>query len=162
MRGRRPAQTRPACAAEGDLPKNLGAVLQTFAGHSGAVNAVAFSKDGKYLATGGRDRTVRLWDLGSGNNVRIFQGHFDHVNGVAFHPAGRQLASVGQDQTVRFWPLESVENHRELTGHQGFVWSAAFRPDGLRIASGTPDRTVKIWDAAANKLLRSIQRTRPR
>jgi hypothetical protein len=123
------------------------------AGHSGPVLAVAFSPDGKTLATGSGDRTVRLWDMATHGQIgHPIAGPTGTVFSVAFSPDGKTLASGSSDGTVRLW---DVATHRQigkpLTGHTGPVTSVAFSPDGKTLASGSVDGTVRLWDVATHR-----------
>jgi WD40 repeat protein len=152
----KPPKTTVAPPATGDVGDAPGKPIAEFVGHTGLVTAIAYGKDGRFVATGGKDHSVRLWDAATGASVRTFHGHSDTVTGVAFSPDGRLLASVSADHGIRLWGLETVENCQTLAGHQGAVWSAALSPDATRAVSGSADRTVKIWDVTGNKLLHSI------
>ncbi len=78
-----------------------------FIGHSWSVNSVVFSPDGKYLASGSADETVKLWSVESQKEVTMLQGHDNTVYSVAFSPDGKYLASGSQDKTVKLWSIQS-------------------------------------------------------
>jgi WD40 repeat protein len=145
-----------APGSKGEPLDTTGAKKREFTGHTEPVTSLALSPDGKYLVSGSRDLTVRLWDLNSGQVLRTFLGHTEEVAALAFAPNGRQIASGGHDQTVKVWNLDPVDAHRAFQGHKGPVWSAIFSPDGRRIASGGADRVVHIWDAATGREWKSL------
>jgi WD40 repeat protein/GTPase SAR1 family protein len=120
-------------------------------------SSVAFSPDGRWLASGSFDSTVKVWDRASGKPIRSFQGHQSKVRTVAFSPDGRWLASGSDDNTVKVWDPATGKPIRSLQGHQGGVNSVAFSPDGQWLASGSDDRTIMLWDSGSRKLIRSLK-----
>ncbi|KAK4140202.1 putative HET containing-domain vegetative incompatibility protein [Dichotomopilus funicola] len=88
--------------------------LQTFEGHSGWVQSVAFSPDGSRIASGSNDQTIRIWDAKSGKEVRKLEGHSDRVRSVAFSPDGSRIASGSDDQTIRIWDAKSGKEPNRL------------------------------------------------
>ncbi|AGX86377.1 WD40 repeat domain-containing protein [Candidatus Symbiobacter mobilis] len=117
--------------------------------------AVAYSPDGKVLASGSADNTVRLWDVATRKPLgEPLRGHEDIVSSVAFSPDGKVLASGSLDKTVRLWDVATREPLGEpLRGHEADVKSVAFSPDGKVLASGSDDKTVRLWDVATRKPL---------
>ncbi|MEU9019777.1 serine/threonine-protein kinase [Actinomadura sp. NPDC048394] len=122
-------------------------------GHVGEVNAVVFSPDGKTLATGGSDTTVRLWDARTRQPIGTpLEGHTDPVESVAFSPDGRTLATAGWDHTVRLW---DTRTHRPagkpIAAHADYLESVAFSPDGKTLATASDDKTVRLWDTSTRQ-----------
>jgi hypothetical protein len=119
----------------------------TLHGHAGPVRAVAYTRDGKRLATGGDDNTVRIWDTATGREMACLRGYTKSVRGVAWSPDGRRLATASGDGTVRIWDVTSGQQLRQLRGPGTPVNAVVWRPDGARLATAGHDFRVRVWDA---------------
>jgi WD40 repeat protein/serine/threonine protein kinase len=139
-----------------------GQELLSCKGHNGQINTVAFSPDGKRLASGGWDRIVHVWDAQTGQELLKYKGHSGMIWTVAFSPDGSRLASGALDGTFKVWDATTTPEARHPGGHTGgvwsVVWSVAFSPDGKRLAGASwddmsDDDTVKVWDAQTGREL---------
>ncbi|MDE7226925.1 MAG: caspase family protein [Treponemataceae bacterium] len=124
-------------------------------GHSDSVYSVAWSPDGKYIASGSGDKSIKIWDAATGKELRTLEGHLKDVYSVAWSPDGKHIASGSDDHTAKIWDAASGKEVRTLD-HSSHVNSVAWSPDGKYIASGSWDGSVKIWDAASGKELRAL------
>ena len=126
-------------------------------GHGlGGVPAIAFSPNNQLLASGGRDKTIRLWDPNTGQHKATFIGHQDAVYSVAFSPNGKTLASCGEDETIRMWDVATGELRFTFAGHAGGVSEVIYSPDGDLLGSYGWDEMIHMWDAHTGKYLRSL------
>jgi small GTP-binding protein len=132
-------------------------LLRTLKGHQGMVLNVAFDPQGEMLASGSRDRTVKLWETRSGKLLRTLEGHQDWVNSVAFDPRGGTLASGSRDNSVKLWDPQSGKLLRTIEGYGESVLSMAFDPQGETLAIGSVDNTVRLWKTRSSKLLRTLK-----
>ena len=123
-------------------------------GHS--PQTIAWSQDGKYIASGSSNGDVVLWDVASREKVLVLQGHSKVITSVVWSPDGMTLASSSYDKTVRLWNVASGESIKELKGHTGFVQTVAWSPDGKKLASGGNDGTVRFWDVQSGTEAQSV------
>jgi WD40 repeat protein len=129
-----------------------GATLLTYDRHSNFVAAVAWSPDGRYLASGSWDHTVQVWDARTGALVLSYR-HNDIVDAVAWSPNSEYIASGSWDGTVQVWDVRAPRHIlRTYTGHNGFVTALAWSPNSEYIASGSWDDTVQVWNAHTGDL----------
>jgi WD40 repeat protein len=124
--------------------------------HKGFVYAVAISPDSQWIASGGEDQTIRLWNLQSGKIIKSFKGHLDNVLALAFSSNGKVLASSSADKTVKVWDLSSGELIYSLDAHTGWVFSIAISQDGQFLASGSADGTLKLWSLESGRLFSTL------
>ena len=125
--------------------------IRTVRGHNGPLTAVAYSPDGRTLATLSWDRTVMLWDAETGTRRSSLAAHQDWVCHVAFDGSGQRLATAGADGAVRLWDVASGRPLATFHGHKQSVTCVAFDPIGKRLASASSDQTVKLWDSSASR-----------
>jgi WD40 repeat protein len=128
----------------------------TLRGNGSWVLAVAFSPDGKTLATGIDDGTVDLWDVPSQRRLGVLRGHTDSIGAVAFSPNGKILVTGSDDTTIRLWDIPRRQALATLHGHTARVRALAVAPDGSLLASGSDDTTVKLWDLASRRKLATL------
>ncbi|KAF8595293.1 WD40 repeat-like protein, partial [Ceratobasidium sp. AG-I] len=123
--------------------------------HQKAVNAVAVSSDGRYIASGSDDNNIQVWDAETGAAVtEPMSGHSDVVTSVSFSPDCSRLVSGSKDSDLRIWNVDTgTGTSKPLTGHSEAVISVAFSPDNCHIVSSSRDKTIRIWDISTRTTL---------
>jgi WD40 repeat protein len=131
-------------------------LVRTLEGHTDTVFCVKTTPCGKLAISGGRDNTLRLWDIGSGVCKKILKKHSGSILCVDITPDGRFAVSGGMDQSLCVWELKSGDCIYALAGHDGFISSVAVSPDGTMALSGGKDGKLKVWDLSIGKLIKEL------
>lgn len=157
-----PAAPQAEAAPPAALPVNV--VQQV--GHSRPLEALAYSPNGRFVASGSDDNTVKLWDVETGREMRTFAGHTKPVKAVAFSRDGRFLASGSEDATLMLWDLTAGKVVRTFTGHSDAITAVAFSPDGRFLLSGADALgalsnagavgQVKLWAISTGRAVRTF------
>ncbi|HEX5733797.1 MAG TPA: metallophosphoesterase [Blastocatellia bacterium] len=147
---------KPDDSPQAELPPGI-KLLHRLEGHKNTITQVAWSPDGKTLASVSSDKTIMLWDAQSGKAVRVLDEHSGGVYCVAWSPDGKMVASGSGDRTIRLWDAESGKVNRIVKGHSSLVFDVAWSPDGRTLASGAWDNTVRLWDAESGELIRILE-----
>jgi uncharacterized repeat protein (TIGR01451 family) len=141
---------------------NTGDVVQSFM-HMQDINSVAFSPDGTKIATGSgresstQDRTARIWNISTGQELHQFTLNGESIRSVAFSHDGTQLVAAGDDWIARTWDVDTGETIRTYIGHTDQILAAAFSPDDTRLITGSADGSIKLWDTTTSNILRSFE-----
>ncbi|MBW4629328.1 MAG: CHAT domain-containing protein [Brasilonema octagenarum HA4186-MV1] len=152
----------------------------TYSGHIGWVQSLAFSPDGQILASGSNDKTIRLWNIHTGQCLKTLRGHTNCVQSLAFSPDGQILASGSNDQTIRLWNIQTGQCLKILPGHTSRVIFASFASpigdaarsrsvrfaltqrcanslNGQTLVTGSEDQTVRVWDVNTGECLQILE-----
>jgi WD40 repeat protein len=121
-------------------------------GHTDAVDAIAFTPDGKRVVTGSFDHTARVWEVATARPLLTLRGHRGAVMSVVVDPAGTTLATAGIDTSIKLWNPASGKLRVTLLGHKSWVNAVAFSAQGHELYSASSDGTVRIWDVAAHRV----------
>ncbi|MCI0527114.1 MAG: WD40 repeat domain-containing protein, partial [Nitrospira sp.] len=140
--------------------------LRTLQGHTSWVISVVLTPDGKTAISASLDKTLRIWDIATGECLRTFQGYTDEVTSVTVAPDGKTLVSTSSDHTLGVFDITSGEHLRNLgkgwnddprVGHTYWVTSVALTSDGKTAVSAGWDKTLRVWDIASGECLRTLQ-----
>jgi WD40 repeat protein len=127
-----------------DIPADGSSAV--LSGHLFDVNCLSYSPDGRRLASGSKDETIRIWDVQTGKELNVFVGHEDYITDVSFSPNGKWLASASESKSVMLWDVDGGPPTREFKGHSSEVLDVEFGKDGKLIVSGSRDSVIKAWD----------------
>jgi WD40 repeat protein len=131
-------------------------LISTLGGHTSWVNAVAVFQDGKCAISASWDKTIKVWDIETGQEIRTLMGHIGEVNALAVLPDRKRIISASSDNTIKVWDIETGQEIRTLMGHTGNVNALAVLPDGKRIISASYDKTIKFWNVETGMLIYSL------
>lgn len=125
-------------------------------GHATGVTSVAFSPDGKALASAAHDGSLRIWDVRTGQlRLTLTLGTGD-IRSIAYSPDASLLATASSDRSVRLWDTNSGSLVKKLTGHSAAVNAVAFSPDGNTLATASSDKTIRLWDVRTGGLFQTL------
>ena len=128
-----------------------GSLLRSLRTHSYGVYTAAFSPDGRWFASGGKENAIKLWETATGREVRTLEPNTGFINTIVFSPDGSLLAAGGLSGTVSLWESSSGRNVRNLVGHNDSVNGLAFSPDGHLLVSASGDGTLKLWEVETGR-----------
>jgi WD40 repeat protein len=131
--------------------------ILTLSGHTAPLRTIAISPDGQTLASGGDDKTIKLWDLKTGKLLLTLTGHTEKLTSLVFSPDGRTLASSSYDKTIKIWNVQTGKLTRNINGHSSTVTSIAISPDGNTLASSSWDKTLRLWNLSNGKLTHTFK-----
>ncbi|MBL6446279.1 caspase family protein [Fulvivirga sp. 29W222] len=126
-------------------------------GHYAAIKAVAFTPDGKYLLTGSRDKSIKLWDVASGRELRSFLGHKSTINDIDVTDDGKYFISSSADKTAKFWEISTGKVIRDFVGSKDIMTSVSLSPDGSKLITAGYDWVGSLWSMASGDTLRTFK-----
>ncbi|BAT52818.1 WD repeat protein [Nostoc sp. NIES-3756] len=149
--------TYPVIANPQPSTKQVNSPILTLSGHTAPIRAIALSADGQTLASGDDDKTIKVWNLKTGELRHTLVGHTERISSVAISPDGKTLISASHDKTIKVWDLATGKLLGNITGHKAAITAIIISPDGKTIASASMDQTVRLWNANNRRLRRSLK-----
>lgn len=133
-----------------DKPQSL-SLVRTMYGHSGGINGLALTPDGKWVVSASNDHTLRVWSMETGAEKRTLKGHLASVNAVVVSPDGHKIISASDDFTLKVWDLETGIEERTFVCYSAMVKAVAITPDGKRVVSASSDDIIRVWNLETAK-----------
>ena len=140
----------------GNSTNVIASTAQTLTGHTGWVESISWSPNGKYIASGSFDRAVRIWNANTGTCIHTLEGHTESIYSVAWSPDSKHIASGADDITIKVWDATTGSCIHTLTGHTSSINSVSWSPDGKHIASGSRDYTIRVWDVTTGTCIQTL------
>ena len=125
--------------------------------HLGDVYSVCYSPDGNYIASGGEDLRVCLWNVKTGKLLAVLKGGAGYVYSVCFSPDGKHVVSGTEDKMALVWNVQTYKCVWKFKGHHDRVWSVIYSPDGKHVVSASHDKTIRIWDVETGQCVSILQ-----
>ena len=126
-------------------------------GHTSVVNSVGFNHDDTKIVSGSYDRTIRVWNVATGECILTLEGHTGEVTSVVFNHDGTKIVSGSWDNTIRVWNVNTGECILTLRDHTSWVNSVVFNHDGTKIVSGSYDETIRVWNVATGECILTLE-----
>jgi len=126
-------------------------------GHNAAIKAAVFTSDGKYMLTGSRDKTAKLWDLNNGRELKTYFGHESTINGIALSPDGKYFATSSADKTARLWEVATGQLIQTFQGHKDYLTAIKYLPDGKQIITAGYDNEALLWDIESGEIVKKFK-----
>jgi len=134
-----------------------GPLIRTLQGHTDSINAVTVMADGSRVISASSDKTLKVWDLETGQELQTLKGHTNLVRAVVVMPDRSRAISASHDKTLKVWDMETGEELQTLKGHTDSVYAVAVMPDGSRAISASHDKTLKVWDMESGEELQTLK-----
>ena len=127
--------------------------------HSDEVRVVLFSPDGKHIASGSDDATIKIWNTNEEHEVTTLESHSNAILALDFHPDGKMLVSSSLDNTIIIWDLDAKDKIKVINAHSDKIWNVKFTTDGKKLISGSEDQTLRVWDIKESKEIFTVEDT---